>query len=82
MSFCRVNKALLSTFIEGLSFYMMEMRKKMDLTCKTNMCEKVKLAVGDCSGKVCNLSCIVLCYKLSDDFIRVFNVFNYAPYSG
>ena len=52
------------------------------LTCKSNKCEKVKLAVGDCSGKVCNLSCIVLCYKLSDDFIRVFNVFNYAPYSG
>jgi len=30
--FCRVNKALLGTFIGELSFYMMEMRKKMEVT--------------------------------------------------
>jgi len=29
VSFCRVNKALLDISIKGLSFYMMEMRKKM-----------------------------------------------------
>ena len=52
------------------------------LTCKSNMCEKVKVAVGDCSGKVWNLSSILLCYKLSDYFSRVFDVLNAVLYSG
>jgi len=72
--FCRVNKALLSTFIEELSFYMMEMRKKMEVMSHVNLVcvrrSSLMLVISVERFEICPVSCYVTnCSMVSSEFL-------------